>query len=336
MSLSSKCLCSLNLRPCKVSPGMTDSILVCCALEYNPCSRWLCFHILEAFLHQSSGSSALSDDFYRAFEDKFRGSRHEIIDRLKIYLPFVNPLADIYEDLSAMDLGCGRGEWLEILNDAGVKARGVDLDQGMLDACIERGLDVKLADALITLRSLPDESQVVVSGFHIIEHVSFVEWRDWINEAFRVLKPAGLVIFETPNPENLFVATRSFYLDPTHLNPIPPELLSFAVEFAGFSNVKILRLQEDKELANSSKISLTNIVKSASPDYSVIGQKPATMDLTEKFSSAFDIEYGLSLEMLLNKWDYQFEQLVVQANQPKTQQNWMHRLGNIKKQIWNP
>ncbi len=278
----------------------------------------------------------MSDNFYRAFEDRFRGSRQEIIDRLKIYLPFVNPLADIYEDLSAMDLGCGRGEWLEILNDAGVKARGVDLDQGMLDACIERGLDVKLADALITLRSLPDESQVVVSGFHIIEHVSFVEWRDWINEAFRVLKPAGLVIFETPNPENLFVATRSFYLDPTHLNPIPPELLSFAVEFAGFSNVKILRLQEDKELANSSKISLTNIVKSASPDYSVIGQKPATMDLTEKFSSAFDIEYGLSLEMLLNKWDYQFEQLVVQANQPKTQQNWMHRLGNIKKQIWNP
>jgi O-antigen chain-terminating methyltransferase len=149
-----------------------------------------------------------------------------------------------------------------------------------------------------------------------------------------VLKPAGLIVLETPNPENLFVATRSFYLDPTHLNPIPPELLSFAVEFAGFSRVKILRLQEDKELANSSKISLTNIIKSASPDYSVIGQKPATMDLTEKFSSAFDIEYGLSLEMLLNKWDYQFEQLVVKANQVKIRQNWRHRVGNIKKQRW--
>lgn len=276
----------------------------------------------------------MSDNFYRAFEDKFRGSREDIIDRLKIYLPFVTPLIDIYEDASALDLGCGRGEWLEILSEVGVKARGVDLDKGMLEACTERGLNAELADALTSLRNLPDESQIVVSGFHIVEHVSFADWTEWINEAFRVLKPAGLIVLETPNPENLFVATRSFYLDPTHLNPIPPELLKFAVEFAGFSRVKILRLQEDKELANSSKISLTNIIKSASPDYSVIGQKPATMDLTEKFSSAFDIEYGLSLEMLLNKWDYQFEQLVVKANQAKIRQNWRHRVGNIKKQIW--
>lgn len=278
----------------------------------------------------------MSDNFYRAFEDKFRGSREEIIDRLKIYLPFVTPLIDIYEDASAIDLGCGRGEWLEILSEIGVKARGVDLNQGMLDACTERGLDVELADALTSLRNLPSESQIVVSGFHIVEHVSFADWTEWINEAFRVLKPAGLIVLETPNPENFFVATRSFYLDPTHLNPIPPELLSFAVEFAGYSRVKILRLQEDKELANSSKISLTNVIKSASPDYSVIGQKPATMDLTEKFSSAFDIEYGLSLEMLLNKWDYQFEKLVVKANQVKIRQNLLHRLGKIKKQIWTP
>ena len=81
----------------------------------------------------------MSDNFYRAFEDKFRGSREEIIDRLKIYLPFVTPLIDIYEDASAIDLGCGRGEWLEILSEIGVKARGVDLNQGMLDACTERG-----------------------------------------------------------------------------------------------------------------------------------------------------------------------------------------------------
>ena len=273
----------------------------------------------------------MSDNFYRAFEDRFRGAREEIIDRLNVYLPFVTPLIDIYEDLSSLDLGCGRGEWLEILSDAGIKARGVDLDQGMLDACIERGLAVELADALSSLRKLPDESQVVVSGFHIIEHVSFVEWREWIKEAYRVLKPAGLIIFETPNPENLFVATRSFYLDPTHLNPIPPDLLHFAVEFAGFSNVKILRLQEDKELANASKISLTNIIKSASPDYAVVGQKPATMDLTEKFSSAFNAEYGLSLEMLLNKWDYQFEQIVVKANQAKVNKKWLSYLRNIKR-----
>jgi len=85
-------------------------------------------------------------------------------------------------------------------------------------------------------------------------------------------------------------------------------------------------------LANASKISLTNIIKSASPDYAVVGQKPATMDLTEKFSSAFNAEYGLSLEMLLNKWDYQFEQLRVKANHAKIQQKWLRFFRNVKKQ----
>src|SRR6185437_6360076 len=127
-----------------------------------------------------------------------------------------------------------RGEWLEMLRDEGYQAAGVDMDEGMLQGCRERGLNARRGDALTALRELPDESMNLVSAFHLVEHMAFDDVRALLREARRVLKPAGLLILETPNPENIVVGTSLFYLDPTHLRPIPPELLSFAVEFEGF------------------------------------------------------------------------------------------------------
>ena len=176
------------------------------------------------------------DPFYRAFEDKFRGSRELIKSRLNAYISFILPFKELYENPQAIDLGCGRGEWLELLKEQGFDAQGVDLDEGMLTACIERGLKVQLADALTVLRSLPNESQTIVSAFHLVEHIPFSDLQILIQEALRVLKPAGLLIMETPNPENIVVATNNFYLDPTHTRPIPPQLLSFLPEY--YKNLK--------------------------------------------------------------------------------------------------
>ena len=107
----------------------------------------------------------MSDDFYRALEDKFRGSRELIKSRLQFYLPFVQPLLNFYPSAKAIDLGCGRGEWLEVLADNGFDAEGVDLDDDMLAACRECGLNVQTNDALAFLRGMPDQSRVIVSGF---------------------------------------------------------------------------------------------------------------------------------------------------------------------------
>ena len=89
-----------------------------------------------------------SDSFYRAFEDKHRGSRELIKKRLRIYLAFLRPLAGLYPALPVLDVGCGRGEWLELLSDHHIPAHGVDTDEGMLAACHERGLSATHADAL--------------------------------------------------------------------------------------------------------------------------------------------------------------------------------------------
>ena len=247
----------------------------------------------------------MSDDFYSAFEGKYRGSRELIKSRLRVYLPFLEPLIDFYPEANALDLGCGRGEWLELMAEIGFKPYGVDLDEGMLSSCFERGLPVEQGDAVEFLAALPDESQAVVSAFHMVEHIRFDQLQTVVSEAQRVLKPGGLLILETPNPENLVVATRNFYLDPTHLRPIPPELLSFLPEHYGFGRVKILRLQESAELSGGRTLTLLDILNGVSPDYAVVAQKDAPKDLLSRFDAVFGEPHGLSLETLAKRYDAQ-------------------------------
>jgi SAM-dependent methyltransferase len=254
-----------------------------------------------------------NDDFYRSFEDRYRGSRELIKGRLDVYLPFVKPLLQAYTDAAAIDLGCGRGEWLEVLSAAGFKPIGVDLDQGMLRDCHELGLQVVQGDAIAYLSALPDESQIVVSAFHVVEHIAFDQLRTLVSQALRALKPGGLLIMETPNPENIVVATRSFYLDPTHQRPIPPELLSFIPDYYGFARVKILRLQESPELSGRENVSLSDVLSGASPDYAVVAQKPADERLTTLLDECFAKEYGLTLDSISSRYDTRIDERIAQA-----------------------
>lgn len=246
----------------------------------------------------------MNNAFYRAFEDRHRGSRELIKSRLTAYLPFLIPLA-AQQQPSALDLGCGRGEWLELLAETGFSARGVDLDEGMLAACRERGLQVETADALDYLRAQPDASLALVSAFHLIEHVPFDAVQDLITEALRALQPGGLLIMETPNPENLMVATSGFYMDPSHLHPIPPLLLEFVVEFNGFARHKVVRLQESPQLHDALRLDLINVLNGASPDYSVVAQKAGDLAVIAPFDSAFGIDYGLDLATLAQRYQAQ-------------------------------
>jgi O-antigen chain-terminating methyltransferase len=248
---------------------------------------------------------AETDNFYRAFEEKYRGSRDVIRSRLRQYLSFIDPLKQLEAHARAVDLGCGRGEWLELLQEAGFDAHGVDLDEGMVRACREIGLQVTKGDAVDYLRDLPDESQVIVSGFHIAEHLPFANLRGLVQAALRVLKPAGLLILETPNPENIRVGTNTFYLDPTHQRPLPPELLSFLPQYYGFARVKVIRLQESPELIQADTVTLRDVVNGVSPDYAVIAQKDADEARMRATGHAFEAEYGLTLEGLMTRFDRQ-------------------------------
>lgn len=249
--------------------------------------------------------------FYRAFEDRHRGSREVIRARLEAYQSFITPLLKLYKPAPAVDLGCGRGEWLELLRDGGFEPYGVDLDDGMLAACIELGLPVSQADAIEYLASLEDESQTIVSGFHIAEHIAFEDLDALVSHALRVLKPGGLLILETPNPENLVVGACNFYLDPNHIRPIPPALLYFLPGYHGFARARIVRLQEDTLLHQSGdNVDLISVLGGVSPDYAVVAQKTSDKETLTNFDAAFDALHGTDLSQLAGRYDQKLDRMV--------------------------
>jgi O-antigen chain-terminating methyltransferase len=182
------------------------------------------------------------DALYAALEDEFRGSRQEIKERLSIYVPKLTEAGIGGESMPILDVGCGRGEWLELLREQQLQAAGVDLNRVVLAMCRERGLPVMEAEAIEHLRSLPEASLGAVTAFHVIEHLALPQLLDLLDASRRALKPGGVAIFETPNPNNVFVSSRYFYLDPTHRHPIPPLLGRFLAEARGFERVEILEL----------------------------------------------------------------------------------------------
>jgi SAM-dependent methyltransferase len=250
-------------------------------------------------------AAADEDGFYRSFEEKHRGSRELIKSRLRFYLPFIEPLKQTQACPKAVDLGCGRGEWLELLGESGFSAQGIDQNGGMLAACRERGLPAEQGDAIGYIKRLPDSSLAIVSGFHIAEHLPFADLCALVGESLRVLKPAGLLILETPNPENLRVAGTTFYLDPTHQRPLPPDLLKFLAEYYGFARTKIVRLQESVDLCANAPISLMDVLSGSSADYAVIAQKAGAPDVLANGDKAFSADYGLKIESLAARYDQQ-------------------------------
>jgi O-antigen chain-terminating methyltransferase len=224
---------------------------------------------LQTFVNEEQH---LLDAFYVALEDHFRGSREEIKNRLTTYIPFVKKVLASTEKAGIIDIGCGRGEWLELLYTHGFKSSGIDINCTMVERCQALSLDAIEGDGLSYLRAQEDNSLAIISAFHVIEHLPLQELICLIEEALRVLCLGGIVIFETPNPENLIVGACNFYLDPTHRNPIPPKAAQFLLENRGFSNVEILNLQpivNDHGLENAF---LKNLLLS-SQDYAVIGWK---------------------------------------------------------------
>lgn len=210
------------------------------------------------------------DALYAALEDRFRGSRDEIKERFKVYLPYVK------EQAAVVDLGCGRGEWLEILSAAGIDAHGVDSNRIQIGQCLDRGLNVSEEDFLLYLRSLNDASVGAITGFHIIEHVSLDTLISLLNEALRVLRPGGVVIFETPNPDNVLVGSNYFYMDPTHRHPLPSELMEFLLESRGFQAIEILNLHswESAKITDDSDLTKRfNDYFYGPMDYAIVGRK---------------------------------------------------------------
>jgi O-antigen chain-terminating methyltransferase len=178
-------------------------------------------------------SAATLPEFdYPRFEDKFRGKEGEIRERQEFYLPMLSEHAPV------LDVACGRGEMLELLRGKGIASRGVDLDADMVQACLDKGLAVERADALAYLEAQPDASLGAVFSAQFVEHLPVAAYSRLIALAYRKLRAGGLLILETQNAECLAIYSQTFFVDPTHVRPVPATQLYFLLEEAGFQAIQ--------------------------------------------------------------------------------------------------
>jgi O-antigen chain-terminating methyltransferase len=214
------------------------------------------------------------DNFYKLFEDKFRGSEEIIEKRVAEHLPHFVGLPGSIKKKPIVDIGCGRGELLKVLGENGFEAIGIDMNADMVRRAKTNGLDAIQTDALTYLRQQNTGSIAAITGFHIVEHIPFESLMQIFEESYRVLAYEGFVLFETPNPKSLTVGANTFYLDPSHQRPIPPELLAFMLEFVGFTAEIIPLHQIHKTPAKLAK-PLAQVFESVFgfADYAVIGRK---------------------------------------------------------------
>lgn len=173
---------------------------------------------------------------YPALQEVFRGSFDLIKERAAEYLDDILAL-DPHEPV--LDLGSGRGEWLEVLKKAGVEAYGVELNEHFVSSCLDRGLEVRRAEAVEHLASVPEGSLAAVTAFHLAEHLPVEQLLELVDLSVRALRPGGMLIVETPNPDNLVVGASTFYLDPSHVRPLNADFLRFLVASRGFVEVEV-------------------------------------------------------------------------------------------------
>jgi SAM-dependent methyltransferase/uncharacterized protein YoxC len=170
---------------------------------------------------------------YFLFEERFRGSEEEIKNRHKAYLDYFRGRENV------VDLGCGRGEFLELMRENEVPARGVESNTDMFLLCREKGLDVVQQDLFSYLESVPDGSLGGIFCSQVIEHVPAGLQLRLLALAKRTLKPGSPLVVETINPECLFALARNFFLDPTHVRPVHPEMLRFVLESLHFEKIEV-------------------------------------------------------------------------------------------------
>lgn len=219
------------------------------------------------------------EKFYLDFEAQFRGSTAEIKQRQQVYLSYFDKILaqPIEQRKMFVDIGCGRGEWLELLSEQGVPAIGIDSNAKMVDACLQNGYAAKVADGIEFLKRQEKSSLSGVSGFHIIEHLPFEKLIALFDAAYAALSEDGILIFETPNPENLIIGACNFYYDPTHLKPIVPDVAQFIAKQRGFRHVEIKRLHpfpDDYQMSGDTQLAQTlNKFLFSAQDYAVIARK---------------------------------------------------------------
>ncbi len=221
----------------------------------------------------ASPEPRLPDAVYSLFEERFRGDPKAIADSQRFYLSFLRGAPG-----PVLDAGCGRGEFLGLLREEGMTASGVESNPVSVRLCRDAGLAVVEGDAVASVAAAAPGSLGAVVAFQVVEHWPAAQVFTFLAAARRALAPGGVLIAETVNTDSLS-ALRAFFLDPTHVRPVPPAALEFLAEAAGFVDVRVeyrSPLPPEERLAergeNDARL---NRLLFGPQDYAVIARVPA-------------------------------------------------------------
>ena len=229
---------------------------------------------LAAATPVSAGASPVGYDSpeidWLKFAEKFRGSADYVRRNQQQYVErFRNATAEI------LDVGCGRGEFLQLLSEAGIPARGIEASAELVALCREQGLQAEQADLFTYLNAQPDNSLGGIFCAQVVEHLSASDALRLVKLAAAKLKLGAVFVAETPNPECLAIFATHFYIDPTHTRPLPPALLAFYFEEVGFGRIEIVRLAPAIDSMPALKDLPTSVREAffGSLDYACVGIK---------------------------------------------------------------
>jgi O-antigen chain-terminating methyltransferase len=218
---------------------------------------------------RAEAPAALEALDYPRFAEQFRGPEENIRAGQRFYL-------DYFAGRSAvLDIGCGRGEFLELMREAEVSATGIDLSEECVSVCRAKGLDARTADLFAYLAALPEMSLDGIFCAQVVEHLPPARLPEMIRLCASRLSREGVLAIETPNPECLAIFATHFYLDPTHVRPVPAPLLRFYFDENGLGVIEIRKLSPAVE-AVPALASLSEDLREAlfgGLDYAIIGKK---------------------------------------------------------------
>ena len=210
----------------------------------------------------------MDENFYLRFENLHRGDSKTLLAKFRVYEPIISLICNETNNPKFLDIGCGNGEFSTFISSFGGDVTGIEKNSAYLKGENNKIL-LEHSDALAWLKRQDDSSFDFVSAIHVIEHLEFSYLYEMVGEIKRVLKDNGVVLFETPNPDNVTVATKNFYTDPTHLRLIPSSLLSFVIKDHGFSVTHKWGVNESPRVEKSTCI--YDVIGGASPDYAIFG-----------------------------------------------------------------
>jgi 2-polyprenyl-3-methyl-5-hydroxy-6-metoxy-1,4-benzoquinol methylase len=225
--------------------------------------------ISPAVRAEDAGAPAPLDFDYGRFAERFRGTEEYVKSTQEFYRPYFTGKTNV------LDLGCGRGEFLELLRDLNVPGRGIDLSDESVAICRHKGLDAEKADIFEYLENLPEAALDGIFCSQVVEHIPPERLPGMIKLAASRLQRNGVIAIETPNPECLAIFATHFYLDPTHQRPVPHPLLAFYLEEFGIGNIEVRRLSPAVE-SMPSVASLPEDFRKAffgGLDYAITGKK---------------------------------------------------------------